>query len=451
MAKVFQLNLHHATDATGITVGRHPDSVYLVQDAYFPPGQGKPGVRRKAHYHGTNRGRAGIYLSALQSCTFVPMHQFTENDIATGSLEGGSLKEPVVIASVYLDIHFNSPTILPKLRELVEHCYNNGKRLICGIDCNSHSSLWGSPDVNKRGEAIEEFIFEYGLYVENTGQTHTFQRGDSKTIIDITLSLNMGEDIQNWKVLLEEPSFSDHKLISYLVEKPPEGKYLTRNYAKADWVKFSSLVETHLVEPPQQWSKQIIENSVKNLNKAIDNGFDIACPKYPTKKRDKLDWWNSECEDAKSKYVTLERKMLRSPSGPTEESRMGVKVARRTFKKAIRRAKVDSFRTLVMETDSISLMSKLNKILDRRESSALGMVRNGDGTMSTTTQETLTVMLEEHFPGCIQLGPADDVPEEHHLDDHLDDTEDLEDPEAGCLRPLHSLDWIDNYRIKKSN
>ena len=201
MAKVFQLNAHHAIDATGITVGRHPDSIYLMQDAYFPPGQGKPGVRRKAHYHGIDRGRTGIYCSALQSCSFVPMHQFTERDIATGSLEGGSLTEPLVIASVYLHGELNDPVILPKLRELVEHCYNNGKRLVCGIDSNAHSPLWGSDDLNKRGEALEEFIFEHSLYVENMGKEHTWQcpgKG-TKSIIDLTLSLNLEDEINNWK------------------------------------------------------------------------------------------------------------------------------------------------------------------------------------------------------------------------------------------------------------
>ena len=128
-----------------------------------------------------------------------------------------------MIASVYLDIETEKlklPTVLPKFRELVEHCHNNGKRLICGIDSNAHSSLWGSPDTNKRGENLEDFIFEYGLYVENIGHTPTWQRGDSESIIDITLSLNMGEDVQKWKVS-EDPTFLDHKLISFMVETPP--------------------------------------------------------------------------------------------------------------------------------------------------------------------------------------------------------------------------------------
>ena len=445
MAKVFQLNLHHATLATGVVVGKHADSVYLVQDTLFK--SGKPQVRRKAHYHGKSDSRAGIYLSALHSCTFVPMHQFTDTDIATGTLEGGTLKEPLVITSVYLaDVKTTPkpPTVLPKLKELVEHCYRSGKRLLCGLDSNAHSSLWGSPDTNSRGEDLEEFIFEYGLYVENLGNTPTWRSPgrDCESIIDITLTLNLGEDIRNWKVE-DEPSFSDHRLISYTVETPGKGKLLSRNYAKADWEKFSSFIENKLGPVPEQWCTAEIENSVLNLNSVIEQALDIGCPKFPTKKRDKLDWWNIECEITKSQYLALERRMMRSSYGPTEEQRYQVKAARRVFKKAVRRAKIASFRALVKETDSISAMSKLNKILDSRESSTLGMVRKTDGTMCSTTEETLDTMVREHFPGAITYLPGEDVPEEHPF--HVDD-----DPEADQLRPVHPLEWVSNYRIKRA-
>ena len=261
---------------------------------------------------------------------------------------------------------------------------------MCGIDSNAHSPLWGSKDLNKRGERLEEFVFEYGLYVENLGNVPTWQcpgKGIS-SLIDITLSLNLEDEISHWKVS-DEASFSDHKLISFIVEKPCKREILTRNYAKADWELFTSVVEKELGDPPINWSKENIENSVLNLNNTIEHGLNIACPKYPSRKRDKLDWWNHECEEAKFKYIRLERKMLRSSSGPTEEQRMAVKAARRVFKKATRRAKRDSFRNLVRETDSISAMSKLNKILDRKESSKLGMVHKVDGSMCGTTEETL--------------------------------------------------------------
>ena len=52
-------------------------------------------------------------------------------------------------------------------------------------------------------------------------------------------------------------------------------------------------------------------------------------------------------------------------------------------------------------------------------------------------------MVQEHFPGSIPYLPGEDVPEEHPFD--FD-----EDPEADHLRPLHSLEWISNYRIERA-
>ena len=49
MAKVFQVNAHHAIDATGITIGKYPDSIYLVQEVYHNT-SGKPGVKLAFQY-----------------------------------------------------------------------------------------------------------------------------------------------------------------------------------------------------------------------------------------------------------------------------------------------------------------------------------------------------------------------------------------------------------------
>ena len=154
------------------SVGKHSNSVYLIQETYYTT-SGKPGVRKRSNYFAKAKSRAGIYTSSLQSCTFVPMYQFICDDITTGTIEGGSLNEPLIISSVYLDIEYKH-VILPKLRELVEFCKSNDRKLICGIDCNAHTSLWGSPDTNKRGEILEEFIFQYGLFVENSGTVPTW-------------------------------------------------------------------------------------------------------------------------------------------------------------------------------------------------------------------------------------------------------------------------------------
>ena len=432
MANIIQLNCHKAEVPTGITVGKVPDTIYLLQEIYYKKRSGKPGVRIKSHFHGKPNSRAAIYLSSLSSCTFVPMHQFIDTDIAAGTIEGGSIAEPTVIASVYLDIEYKQ-TILPKLRQLVEFCKDTNLPLICGIDCNAHSPLWGCRDTNKRGEHLEEFFFEHNIFVQNVGATPTWRGlNNASSIIDITVTLGVRNRISNWQVLAER-SMSDHRLVSYKVDEPYSGKVLTRNYAKADWSLFSSIIEDKLPPPPTLWSNSIIESASLMLTDVITKALEKACPQHYEKKRDKIFWWNQECHVAKSHYLRLERKMLRAPNGPTDLLRQEVKKARKVFKHTVRRAKKESFRTLVRETENATAMSKLNKILDRKMSHPLGFVKTPQGETTTSTQDTLRVMIDEHFPGS---EPCSDPGEDR----------DFEDPP----RPIESCDWINNFRIRKA-
>ena len=359
------------------------------------------------------------------------MHQFIDYDIAAGTIEGGSVAEPTVIASVYLDIELPG-TILPKFRELVEFCKDKNLPLICGIDCNAHSPLWGSMDTNSRGEHLEEFFFEHNIYVQNVGATPTWRRQNQSSIIDISVTLGVRNRISNWHVL-PEPSLSDHRLISYKVDEPQSGKVLTRNYAKAHWPTFSLIIEDKLAPPPTLWSNSVIESASVMLTEVITSALNKACPEHYEKKRDKIFWWNQECQGAKSHYLRLERKMLRAPNGPTDLQRQEVKLARREFKHAVRRAKMESFRTLVRETENAPAMAKLNKILDSKMSHPLGFVRTSRGDVTTTTEDTLNVMINEHFPGSEGIRePGED--------------REFEDPP----RPIESCDWINNFRIRKA-
>ena len=77
----------------------------------------------------------------------------------------------------------------------------------------------------------------------------------------MAISHNLEDETNNWKVS-DEASFSDHKLISFTVEKPHATEILTRNYAKADWELFTSVVNKELGDPPSNWSEDIIENTI---------------------------------------------------------------------------------------------------------------------------------------------------------------------------------------------
>ena len=305
MVRINQINCRKCEQAT-LTVGSIPDSIYLMQEIYYTA-KGNAGVRVKSHLYGKPQSRAAIYLSSLQSCSFVPMPQFTDDDISTVIIEGGSLKEPTIISSVYLDLLKNNPVVLPKLRYPVEFASMNGKRLICGLDSNAHSSLWGSDDVNERGLALEDFIFEFDMMVQNVGIQKTWQARGLSSIIDITLTLNIGDEILDWHVS-DRKTFSDHKIVCFSIGKPTYTKKLARNFNRADWNKFQDYIKTNLDSPPELWSNEIIEKSCDHFNKILEKAIDLACPTHPVRKRDKIHFWNQECENAKRHYLSLSKK-----------------------------------------------------------------------------------------------------------------------------------------------
>ena len=58
-----------------------------------------------------------------------------------------------------------------------------------------------------------------------------------KSVIDLTLTCNLGAGITNWKVS-RALNFSDHNTISYKIATEIIQMPATRAWAKADWVTF---------------------------------------------------------------------------------------------------------------------------------------------------------------------------------------------------------------------
>ena len=429
--KVQQLNLQHKETAT-IEVGSIPDSIYLLQEPYYNT-WGYPGVRKTKNFFSKPNSRAAIYCSALTSFSFVPMNQFTDDDITVGTIEGNGLNHPIIIASIYLA--GDKPAILPLLEELVDFCAARNLKLICGMDINAHSPLWGCNYSDKRGETWEEFIFQKQLDVHNVGNEPTWQSRGLSSIIDVTLSLNMEDDINEWKVSNVD-SLSDHNMICFALGSTQSSKILVRNFRKARWPVFCNHISSNLKEPPGLWSETGVELALDHFYEVIEKGLDQACPKVRVRKKDSIIWWNQECDNARSHYIALRsrvrRKVRKNLPLPTLLA-TELKSAHRKLKYILRKAKRDSFREMVSEVNSVPAMSKLDKILDRKKASCLGLVIKPDGSSTSTTGQTLEVMLNEHFPGNM------------HLQD-LDTRSTLE----GDPRPIDPLEWITDSRIKKA-
>ena len=90
------------------------------------------------------------------------MEEFTEEDLCVCAIkvEGRTW----FIASSYLDINYDIRNN-DNLGRLIKHCERGSVPLVIGMDSNAHSSLWGSADVNKRGEELEGLICMVTLYL----------------------------------------------------------------------------------------------------------------------------------------------------------------------------------------------------------------------------------------------------------------------------------------------
>jgi hypothetical protein len=78
-------------------------------------------------------------------------------------------------------------------------------------DSNSHSTLFGSPTQDRRGDLLESFMAEHNLFPNNDGSNWTFEGGMGSSVIDVTFgTATISNQIYDWRVSKEDMS-SDHK------------------------------------------------------------------------------------------------------------------------------------------------------------------------------------------------------------------------------------------------
>ncbi len=84
------------------------------------------------------------------------MTKFCDRDTAVGQWKTNinNIKE-IVVEYVYMDILLTGvwPAVF---KRLLEYCVRKNKEVLIFGDTNSWSTLWGSREMNKRGEALED-------------------------------------------------------------------------------------------------------------------------------------------------------------------------------------------------------------------------------------------------------------------------------------------------------
>ena len=146
--------------------------------------------------------RAAIYIS--KNINFWTMPEYTNDDMATCMIK--LQNKSIILTSVYMDI--TNKEVWPEhFKKLITYARRRHIGIIIGTDSNAHSTLWGSPVNNARGDKLEDLIYSENLAICNNGNKPTFYNRIAQTHVDLTMtSANYQELITEWHV---DTSFCD--------------------------------------------------------------------------------------------------------------------------------------------------------------------------------------------------------------------------------------------------
>ena len=167
-----QCNLRHSINASEFILKKYID-ICLIQEPWINKFLVKGLTSRYFNlFYKTVEGknpRSCILIS--KNFNAFLLNNFSDADCTTVKLEDGH--HSLTVVSSYLDRNLPAPTAC--LRQVVEENTRSAHaNLIIGCDANARHTIWGSSEINSRGEYLFDFITNSRLVIDNVGNTPTF-------------------------------------------------------------------------------------------------------------------------------------------------------------------------------------------------------------------------------------------------------------------------------------
>jgi ribonuclease HI len=396
MIRLLQINLHHCKAASAELVLRLSTGavdIVFVQEPWVWGGRvcglKIPGFKLIVAEESSPRA---CILAKISLDVFL-LSAYSDRDATVVSLE--LRRSSIWLASVY----FPNPGPIPseKVGNLIRDADAVGRQLVLGGDVNAHHTIWGSTDINERGESLIEFLLTTSLCICNRGSDPTFVTANRREVLDVTFATDsLFGKIDGWKVL-EEHSFSDHRYIEFSILENEPTKSIPRNPRRTDWelyrTTFSGLLGSmELSEPSNQEGIDRLANQITTI---CNRSMKASCPDNAPRGKKKPRWWSKELQRSRNSSRKLFNKAKRTRA---EEDWVAYKVELRSYKKMVRKAQSDSWERFCEGIESVSEGSRLRKILASTPCT-LGYLKNPTGTWCTSSEESLNLLLNTHFPG----------------------------------------------------
>lgn len=270
-----------------------------------------------------------------------------------------------------------------------------GKQVIIGVDANAKSHLWYSPDSDDKGDELEAFINTHNLVVLNRqDQPPTHEAGNN---IDVTLATaGLARKIAAWTVH-EQASISDHRLITFILETEGEEQVFSKtnkfNVRKLKPERFNEVLSRKLMREYGHVGAAV-------LNDAIERALEETCPKVVKAKKG-VPWWNPSLTRQRAKVRRLRARMQRcGDPGRRRALQEDFRRLRNSYSEEIRQAKKQSWARFISENaneDPYGFAYKLGASRLRLKE-VMTNLRLGDGSYTSTTQETLEQLLNTLMP-----------------------------------------------------
>jgi len=142
------------------------------------------------------------------------------------------------------------------------------------------------------------------------------------------------------------------------------------------------------------WTEEDIENEVAFIQESIDSSYKNNCKErryYPKKG---APWWYPELDKM--------RKICRSNFKKVQKKQLDCNYAkqqRKEYKKAIRRAKRESWQRFCSSINGPNPAARLFKLLGKDHTYSIDNIRLPDGSICDNTEEALKYLLDTHFLG----------------------------------------------------
>lgn len=187
-----------------------------------------------------------------------------------------------------------------------------GRHVLYAGDFNAWASLWGCRSNNTRGELVQDLVSIGELRLANRGDSPTCVRPQGFSIIDLTwCTPGLLRRMQDWLVLEEEESYSDHNYLLYNIWKTPvvQGRIL-EDFEGPHWSLRSFDIETFHATLNLNLECSTDQRVIVH-RRTMTQACDRTARRVRKSHTRKCAWWTTEVKTLHMECVRLRRRKTR--------------------------------------------------------------------------------------------------------------------------------------------